>query len=60
MKTMKIEETRDINGGKTYKCPWGDYSSTSYWKTYAHALKCALKHGYFSAPIALIKAGLGI
>lgn len=56
---MTETATRTANGGtKRYYCPWNDYSSTSYWKTYGHAIVCAYKHGFFSVPIALIKAGL--
>ena len=62
MKTMTINRERAINGGKTYyySCPWKDYTSTSYWKTYAHAIKHAYKKGYFALPFALIRTGLGL
>lgn len=34
-----IEVIRSANGGATiYGCPMGDYYSTSFWKTYRHAL----------------------
>mgnify|MGYP004651090443 FL=1 len=61
MKKMNIEEARKINGGaKRYYCPWNDYSNTSYWATYGHAIVCAAKRGLFDRPGALIKAGIGL
>lgn len=54
-------EARNINaGGKIYICPWNDYSNTSYWKTYGHAISCAYKRGLFNLPIAMIKAAIKI
>ena len=47
-----------IYGGRTYYCPWSDYRSSSYWKTYAHAIKCAYRRGVFNVPIWMIKLGL--
>ena len=56
---MEIETSRNINGGaKRYHCPWNDYSSTSYWSTYGHAILCAAKHGLFRIPIAMITKGI--
>ena len=37
--TDSIEVIPSTNGGSTiYGCPMGDYYSTSFWKTYRHAL----------------------
>ena len=59
LRLMNETETREANGGaKRYFCPWKDYSSTSYWKTYAHAVGCAARRGLFDLPIKLIKAGI--
>ena len=59
MKTMELTTTRTINaGGKRYYCPWGDYSNTSYWRTYGHAIQCAYRRGLFKIPIAMIRAGI--
>lgn len=59
MKTMELTTTRTINaGGKRYYCPWGDYSNTSYWRTYGHAIACAYRRGWFTIPIAMIRAGI--
>lgn len=59
MTAISKNNTHNINaGGKRYFCPWNDYSSTSFWSTYGHAIKCAYKHGYFNVPIAMIKAGI--
>ena len=42
--TMNIKEIRTINGGATlYGCPWNDYRSTSFAKTWAHAVVHAIK-----------------
>ena len=61
MKNMNIEAARNINGGaKRYYCPWNDYSNTSYWKTYAHAIACAYRRGFFDIPIWMIKTGIGL
>ena len=60
MKKLNNIEARTINGGKTYRCPWGDYSNTNYWKTYGHAIVCAAKHGVFDLPLWMIKTGLGL
>ena len=59
LKSIKTEDSRNINGGaKRYYCPWNDYSNTSYWKTYGHAISCAYKRGLFNIPISMIKAGI--
>ena len=59
MKNMELTAICATNAGaKRYYCPWGDYSNTSYWKTYGHAIQCAYRRGYFNIPIALIKAGI--
>ena len=56
---MHETETMNTNGGtKRYFCPWNDYSNTSYWKTYGHAISCAYKRGLFNLPIAMIKAAI--
>lgn len=42
--TNNIQLTRAVNGGTTYYiCPWNDYCSTSFLKTWAHALVHAAK-----------------
>ena len=44
---MNEHETRKANGGATYQCRHCGYTSGSYWKTYANALKCVTKkYGY--------------
>ncbi len=59
MKKMNSVEMLAIDGGKKiYGCPWGDYSSTSYWSVYGHAIKCAYRHGYFNLPLWMIKKGI--
>ena len=61
MKKLEIEEARGINGGaRRYYCPWNDYSNSSYWRTYGHAIACAAKRGLFNLPIRMIKAGIGL
>ena len=56
---INIESTRDFNGGATvYLCPWRDYRSTSFWKTYGHAIVHAYRKGYFDLPLALISLAL--
>lgn len=53
------EEAREIcGGGKIYSCPWKDYRSTNFWKTYGHAIVCANKHGLFDMPKALVKQAI--
>ncbi len=37
-----IETTREMNGGKVYKCSFcRNYTTTGYWKMYWHALGCS-------------------
>lgn len=59
LRLMTVTETMNANGGtKRYFCPWNDYSNTSYWKTYGHAISCAYKRGLFDLPIAMIRAAI--
>ena len=59
--TKNIEVIRSTNGGATiYMCPWNDYRSTSFAKTWAHAVVHAAKKGYFNLPIWMIKTALGL
>lgn len=61
MSIMTETENKKANGGaKRYFCPWNDYSNTSYWKTYGHAISCAYRRGLFRLPISMIKAGIGL
>ena len=47
LKPMNEHETRKANGGAAYQCRHCGYTSGSYWKTYANALKCVTKkYGY--------------
>ena len=58
--TNNIEITRSTNGGATvYGCPWGDYRSTSFAKTWGHAIVHAAKKGIFNLPISVLKIALG-
>ena len=58
--TKSIEVIRSTNGGATvYICPWNDYRSTSFWKTWGHAIYHAAKKGVFDLPIWMIKTALG-
>lgn len=58
--TMNTKENRTVNGGATiYGCPMGDYYSTSFWKTYGHAIGHAAKKGIFDLPFWMIKTALG-
>ena len=43
MKTISKELTRDINGGKVYRCKLCGYRSSNYAKAYANALWCVTK-----------------
>ena len=55
-----INIIRSSNGGATvYVCPWNDYRSTSFAKTWAHAIVHAAKKGWFSLPFQMIKTALG-
>ena len=58
---MHENETMNANGDtKCYFCPWNDYSNTSFWKTYGHAISCAYKRGLFNLPIEKIKSAIRI
>lgn len=58
MRTMTDTKARTTSAGATYYCPWGDYRNTSFAKTYAHAIVCGAKHGYFNLPVSMILKGL--
>ncbi len=59
MKEINTIKTREINAGaRVYRCPWGDYRSTSYWAVYGHAVAHAYRKGYFDFAIRLILKGL--
>ena len=60
VRTLTKNEARELNGGRTYYCPWGDYSNNSYWRTYGHAVAHAYRLGIFDFPLWLIKTGLGL
>lgn len=47
--TMNSEEIRSINGGKTYRCPFGCNVRGGYWSVYSHCLakRCYLRNSYF-------------
>ncbi len=60
MKTMNNSNLAAVNGGKYYRCPWGDYGGTSYWNVYAHAVAHAYRLGIFNFPLWLIKVGIGL
>lgn len=38
MRLLKEMETRELNGGATYQCPFCYGVKGGYWKVYAHAL----------------------
>ena len=58
--TKSIEVIRSTNGGATvYICPWNDYRSTSFAKTWGHAIVHAAKKGWFNLPIWMIKKAFG-
>ena len=61
MKKMNTNEMSKYQAGaKVYSCPFGnDYSGTSYWAVYGHALVHGLKVGYFTPAIKLILKGFG-
>lgn len=53
------EEAREIYGGaKIYSCPWNDYRSTNFWKTYGHSIPCAYRHGLFNLPKKMIETAI--
>jgi hypothetical protein len=58
-------EARDINGGKTYSCPFCHGYSGGYWSVYGHALKCSYYNSTiyrigWNAAFRLLKKGLGL
>ena len=64
MKKLNLNEARTINGGRTYGCPFCHRYSGSYWKVYAHALKCSYFNSTvfrlgWTAAIKLLTKGLG-
>lgn len=61
MKKMKNNEhARKLNGGtRVYICPWNDYRSTNFGRTWGHAIWHGYKKGLFNLPIWMIKTGLG-
>jgi lipopolysaccharide biosynthesis regulator YciM len=40
---MDEQESREVNGGRAYRCRICGYTSGSYWSTYANALKCVTR-----------------
>lgn len=65
MTTVNASELRNVIGGKTYVCPFCYRKRGSYWRVYAHALKCSyfnsavFRYGWNSA-FWLLKKGLGM
>ena len=51
MKRLNIKEAMNINGGKTYKCPFGCNKKGGYWTVYAHCLSsgCFKRNAYLKA-----------
>ena len=39
MRVLKEMETRELNGGATYMCPFGCNYTGGYWNVYSHCLK---------------------
>lgn len=39
MRSLKEMETRELNGGATYICPFGCNHTGGYWNVYYHCLK---------------------
>ncbi len=39
MKKLNAQQTLELNGGKTYDCPFCEDHSGGYWDVYWHALK---------------------
>jgi len=37
MQEMSVEEMIILDGGKTWKCRFGDFKSSNYWSVYWHA-----------------------
>ena len=38
MKRISTNEAMNINGGKTYRCPFGCNKTGGYWSVYGHCL----------------------
>ena len=54
--TDSVEVIRSANGGATiYGCPWNDYKSTSFAKTWAHAVVHAFKLSIYDLAYRTIK-----
>ena len=60
------DDSRSINGGaRYYACPFCNSYVSTYWNTYAHALKCSyfnskvFRYGWTTA-IWMLKKGLGL
>ena len=51
LKTMNEMETREVNGGRTYNCPFGCNKSGGYWSVYGHCLitRCFTRNRYLNA-----------
>ncbi len=51
LKTMNEMETREVNGGRTYSCPFGCHKSGGYWSVYGHCLitRCFTRNRYLNA-----------
>ena len=50
MKKIAINETMNINGGKTYYCPFNCNKSGGYWSVYWHCISngCFKKNSYLN------------
>ncbi len=63
MRTLTTKEAMTINGGKTYRCPFGCGKTGSYASVYAHCLssKCFTRNKYlkglYYSGTGLIKIG---
>ena len=51
MKELNTQEAMQINGGKTYHCPYGCRKSGGYWSVYWHCLtnRCFTRNKYMNA-----------
>lgn len=51
LKIMNEMETRETNGGTTYRCPFGCNKSGGYWSVYWHCLskRCFTRNRYLNA-----------
>ena len=51
MRRLNNQEAMNINGGKTYKCPFGCGKRGGYWSVYSHCLLkgCFKKNRYLNA-----------